>query len=225
MKMIGGLFGRNAFGPLYEHLVQVGECVELLMPMMERFVKGEFDEIEQLSRLVTEREGKADNIKSEIRRQLSTSIFSAVDRADFLNILSVQDKIADRCEEIGKLLEIRRTPCPKALKEPVLALSTMCAKIYGELQALSANIIELSEHPTPKKQLPAFLKRTEKINHGTFEASGLAKKYLKKLFRVENELDPISVLFHTKLVELLESHAKACENTADVFNRLLSNRF
>ena len=41
MSIISKLFGKSPFEPLYQHMMKVKECVDLVRPLMDAFLKGE----------------------------------------------------------------------------------------------------------------------------------------------------------------------------------------
>ena len=65
------------------------------------------EKIEKLVADLSRMEHEADLTKNDIRNHFPKSLFLPIDRAHFLEILSVQDSIADKAEDIGILLTLR----------------------------------------------------------------------------------------------------------------------
>lgn len=111
MRTIARLFGKSPFAPLQTHMSKVTSCMQKLTEIIASPSQKLVDELCKL-------EHEADITKNDIRNHLPKSIFMPIDRSRFLEILSLQDKIADQAEEIGITFTL------KPLKEtflPVLA--------------------------------------------------------------------------------------------------------
>ena len=102
MRTIARLFGKSPFAPLQIHMNRVMSCIEKLTeiipinPAPQKLV----DELCKL-------EHEADITKNDIRNNLSKSVFLPIDKSQFLEILSLQDSIADQAEQIGITLTFR----------------------------------------------------------------------------------------------------------------------
>ena len=92
MNIISKLFGKSPFEPLYQHMLKVKECVDLVKPLMESFIDGNQDKVEKYAKQIFKAEHKADLVKKEIRSRLPKSIFLPVSRGDLLRFLKEQDK-------------------------------------------------------------------------------------------------------------------------------------
>ena len=101
------LFGRSPFVPLQLHLDKVADCVEAVFTLLERIREGEGCNVEETAREISKLEHKADLVKNDIRNNLPRGLFMAIDRGQLLEILSLQDSIADKAEDIGILMSLR----------------------------------------------------------------------------------------------------------------------
>ncbi len=106
MLTIARLFGKSPFAPLQTHMNKVASCIEKLTTLIKALPAGDMSQIEKLAKELSELEHEADLTKNDIRNHLPNSIFLPIDRSQFLEILAVQDSIADQAEEIGLLLTL-----------------------------------------------------------------------------------------------------------------------
>jgi len=144
VRTIHKLFGRSPFGPLQAHMDQVAECVQGITDAFEAMKAGQWEQVELLAAEISKREHKADLLKNDIRNHVPRSLFMPVDRSDLLEILSVQDSIADRAEDLAILLTFRpKWPLPQdlaAIFEPFrqrnLEAFEAVRQILGELDEL-----------------------------------------------------------------------------------------
>ena len=70
---------------------------------------------------IFEKEAEADRIKNDLRGALPKSLFMPVDRRDLLEVLQMQDSIADTAQDIAGLLIERRMEIPDFMQQPMLA--------------------------------------------------------------------------------------------------------
>src|ERR1700674_4295022 len=107
MINIARLFGKSPFAPLQNHMQKVALCMKKLSAIFESLHKMDADKIEKLVADLSQLEHEADLTKNDIRNHLPKSLFLPIDRAHFLEILSIQDSIADKAEDIGLLLTMK----------------------------------------------------------------------------------------------------------------------
>lgn len=126
MLTIARLFGKSPFAPLQTHMNKVGSCIEKLKKMFDVLAKMDIDKVEKLAAELSSLEHEADLTKNDIRNHLPKSLFIPIDRGQFLEILSIQDSIADKAEDIGILLTLR----PEDLgKEPNIDIHGLFKKM------------------------------------------------------------------------------------------------
>ena len=112
------LFGRSPFVPLQLHLDKVADCVEAVFALLERIREGDVSNVDETAREISKLEHKADLVKNDIRNSLPRGLFLAIDRSQLLEILGLQDSIADKAEDIGILMSLRSAKMLDSLVEP-----------------------------------------------------------------------------------------------------------
>ncbi len=50
MSIISKLFGKSPFEPLYQHMVKVKECVDLVRPLMDAVLQGEAKKVAAIAK-------------------------------------------------------------------------------------------------------------------------------------------------------------------------------
>jgi len=115
------LFGKSPFVPLQLHLDKVADCVEATVVLLEEISAGTIDDVGKSARVISKLEHKADLVKNEIRNNLPRGLFMAIDRSQLLEILSLQDSIADRAEDTAVLMSIRPVNMLDDFKTPFKA--------------------------------------------------------------------------------------------------------
>jgi len=221
MKTIGGLFGRSAFGPLYEHILKANDCVNMLKSAVEKFIKRDYKELKEIVGKVSKLEHDADIIKEGIRQSLSRSIFTAVNRNSILALLKEQDAVADSSEDLVKLLSVRQTRVPPELEKKLRELT---AKVVGAVSTVckaSKTLCVASEGAPSTLEAEKIISIVEKTRKMEWETDNLQFAFIQKLFDIEQELDPVSVVFLMNIARQLGMVADHAENVGDSLKRLL----
>ena len=109
MSTIGKLFGRSPFHLIQRHMDQVAKCIERMGEALEAFAQGSYDDLGPFALEVSSLEHQADQIKDDIRNHLFRRFLMPVDRSRVLEVLSLQDNLADTAEDVCVLLTMR--PC------------------------------------------------------------------------------------------------------------------
>jgi len=224
MRKIGGLLGRSPFGPLHEHMVKVRDGAARVVPMLEAFVRGDRAEVAALSAAVTRLEREADHIKNDIREQLSTSLFTAVERAEVMQLLKAQDDIADNTEALALLLDARATPVPDGLREGFVAVAHKVRDCVTLLAGAVEQLGRLPEAELGPEESTAALQAATEVSRTCEAVEEGAHALLKHLFGAEGQLDPVSVLLLAQVAHELAQVAKKAENSAEVLARLVARR-
>lgn len=105
MLTIARLFGKSPFAPLQTHMNRVTYCLEKLSELIE--LLPETHKFDKLIPALCRLEQEADIMKNDIRNHLPKKLLLPIDRSHFLEILSIQDQIADQAEEIALSLKLR----------------------------------------------------------------------------------------------------------------------
>jgi predicted phosphate transport protein (TIGR00153 family) len=219
---IASLFGRSPFKPLQEHMRIVLECARHIPAVFEALNKGNHDQVAALKETIFEREAAADSIKNELRAHLPKSLFMPVDRRDLLDVLQMQDSIADTAQDIAGLLVERRMETPEYMQQDLLQLSRRCVdaceqslKIIEELDEL----VEMGFRGREAAQVEQMVEDLNKIEDDTDEL-GLALS--RSLFEHEDEMKPVSVMMWYQLIQWVGDLADYAEKVGDRLRLLIA---
>jgi len=216
MKAIGGSFGPNVIEPLYEHLCKGRHCAELAMELVEALMAGDEPRMQDLSARISEAELQADHIKLAIRHGLTKSIFAAVQRTDALQIVRYQDRMADRAQDIAKLLVLRHTAIVPAAGDELRALMRGVLDTVTALATAVQRMIP-SEERAPAQQAGLMADALERIHVLENKSDLQIEQFLKVLFAHEREADAISVMMLFQAARLAGQIADAAENAAEFY--------
>lgn len=125
MLTIAKIFGKSPFAPLQTHIDKVACCVSELPGLFKIMLAQDLPAAERLSDQISRLEYEADLTKNDIRNHLPRSLFLPVDRESLLEILGLQDAIADQAEKIAHRAKMRKLELLPEMKED---FSLLCEK-------------------------------------------------------------------------------------------------
>ncbi len=216
------LFGKSPFTALQSHMRVVLECAREVKPLIEALAQGDEARVIAAKDRIYEREAEADRIKNELRLHLPKSLFMPVDRRDLLEVLHLQDTIANTAQDIAELLIERQMTIPDFMQEPLIALTERCidtcehsASVIGELDELLA----MGFRGREVDKVDAMLKELNDIEDETDE---LGVALARALFDHEDEMKPVSVMMWYRLIEWIGDLADYAEKVGDRLRLLIA---
>lgn len=221
MSIISKLFGKSPFEPLYHHMLKVKECVDLVRPLMDAFLVGNEERLNEIAERIFKAEHDSDLVKKEIRSNLPKGVFLPVHRGDILNFLREQDKIADSAEDLAVLVTLRKMKVPEELKDCLKNLVDKVLKTCETAMLVSSEIKVLAETSFAGAEAQKVMDTIEQLKMEEWEADKVQMKLAKKMFSIESKLDPISVMMFTNIFKELGSLANHAENVGDQLNMML----
>lgn len=214
MLTILHLFGRSPFAPLQAHMQKVSACIKKVEEMFQALSQGDQSRLQKLSEEVSDLEHAADLTKNEIRSHLPNSLFLPIDRSNLLEILSLQDHIADTAEDIGVLLTLRPLSFPEELRAPFLAFLKKNLQTYELVQKIIEEWKDLLESTFGGVEAQKVRQMVEEVSLEEHEADLLQRDLLRVLYNMEplNERE-----FHLwmRVCEKLGAIADLCEKLAN----------
>ena len=145
MSPLMKLFGQSPFKPLQEHMRVVVDCANQVPGLFQAVHDDDKDKVEEIRKQIYSLENDADEIKNELRTHLPKSMFMPVDRRDLLEILDLQDSIADTAQDIAGMMVVRRMKLPEPVHRPMLELTQRCVDACAQLAKIMEEMDELVE--------------------------------------------------------------------------------
>ena len=223
MKALLALFGKSPFRPLQDHMRKVQACVEQLTPLFEAVSAGDAKTLQTVVDGICRLESEADAIKNELRSHLPKSMFLPVDRRDLLEILTLQDAIADRCQDVAVTLTLRATTLPPALKDLVGKLVGEVTKTCRGAEDVISQMDELQETGFGGAEAEKVLGMVDTINAEETIADDCGIELARKLFTLEGDLGPIGVMIWYQVFRQVGELANLAEGIGNRLRLLLAN--
>ncbi len=221
MSIISKLFGKSPFEPLYQHMLKVKECVDLVRPLMDAFIKGDDKKLEEMAAKIFKAEHDADVVKKDIRNNLPKSILLPVARGDLLSFLKEQDNIADSAEDLAVFLTMRKTVVPEELKPELKNFVEKVLETYEVAMTVSSEIKVLAETSFAGVEAHKVMDLIEELKLKEWEADKAQMEAAKKMFSIEKKLDSVSVMMWMHIFGELGILANHAENAGDRMRMML----
>jgi len=221
MLTIARLFGKSPFAPLQTHMNKVASCMEKLSKIFESLINNKTDKIQRLVSDLSQLEHEADLTKNDIRNHLPKSLFMPIDRGHFLEILSIQDSIADMAEEVGITLSLRPLDNYEAFHEDLLGFFIKSAEVFWDSKRIIEEIDELLESAFGGIEAEKVKTMVEEAALKEHQAQKLKQLFLKKIF-IDGERLSASAFYHwLRLIEDIGTLAQCSEKLANRIRMVL----
>lgn len=221
MRTIANLFGQSPIVPLQAHMEKVAQCVGMVPQMFDALKRGDQTQIEKLSEQTSALEYEADQIKHDIQNHLPKRLFMAVDRSRILDILGVQDNLADKAENVGVLLTLKALTLPDWLASDFAAFLNKNIEAFEGVRAIINQLDELLETGFGGGEAERVLRMVEEVAHMEHEVDVIQRQMLKNLFVNEGELTTGDFFLWTKLFKQVGDLSNLAERLANRVRRTL----
>ena len=200
---ISALFGPSPIRPIQEHMAKAQSCIALLGDFLEASFSKNWKEAEEIQQAIHKKENEADTLKREIRTHLPRSLWLPVARNDLLEMLHIQDHLANRARDIAGIMLGRKIEIPEELVECVrdyyqknLNTSAQALKAINELDEL----LETGFRGREATLVEELVVELDELEH----QSDLSQIKLRAmLFQMEDSLPPVHVMFLYKIIDRL----------------------
>jgi len=220
---VTSLFGRSPFKPMQEHMRVVKRCTGQVTKIFEAVCEGDQEKVLEIKEKIFELEGEADTIKNDMRAHLPKSFFMPVDRRDLLEVLDLQDSIADTAQDIAGLLVERNMEVPEAMHEPLMNLTRRCVDACDHAARIIERLDELVETGFRGRESDSVLEMVDELNKIETDTDRMGLELARSLFAHEDEMKPVSAVFWYDLIQMIGDLADYAEKVGNRLRLLLAS--
>ncbi len=195
--------------------------MERLSDIFTAFSKMDMDKIEKLVEDLSRMENEADLTKNDIRNHLPKSLFLPIDRAHFLEILSIQDSIADKAEDIGILLTLRPLESFNNFHADLLTLFKKNDLVFIEAKQIIEEIDELLESSFGGIEAEKVKAMVEQTAYKEHDADKMQQAFMKRLFTEGDQLNVPTFYLWMRLIEEVGALSHLSERLANRIRMIL----
>ena len=214
---MGGIFGSSPVSPLQKHMSKVYACASELIPLFNAVINEDWDEVARLQQIISDLEKQADVLKKELRLNLPKGLFMPVSRQDLLEVLLMQDRVANQAKDIAGTILGRHMELPEIIHEDYIRFVTRCVAACKQARKAINELDELVETGFSGQEIQIVTDMITKLDDIESDTDNLQSAIRFKIFEIENELPPIEVMF---LYKIIEATGEVADKSQGVGSRL-----
>jgi len=198
---LSGLFGSSPVKPLQQHMASVQRCIAQLLPYIDAVLDKDWETAASEQAKIAQMERDADVLKRELRLNLPNSLFMPVSRRDLLEVLTMQDKIANKARNIAGLILGRKMEIPASLGTHFRDFIVKSIETSAQAQTAINELDELVETGFRGHEVRLVTSMIQKLDALETETDQIQVQIRNSLAKLENELPPIDVMFLYKIID------------------------
>jgi len=214
---MGGIFGTSPVSPLQKHMSKVYACASELVPLFNAVINEDWDEVARLQQIISDLEQDADVLKKELRLNLPKGLFMPVSRQDLLEVLLMQDRIANKAKDIAGTIVGRRIVLPEVVHEDYIRFVERCVAACKQARKAINEFDELVETGFSGQEIDIVTEMITKLDSIESDTDNLQAEIRRKIFAIENDLPPVEVIF---LYLIIQSTGDIADRAQNVGSRL-----
>lgn len=222
VNSILGVFAKSPIKPLQEHIDKVYDCASVLVPFFEATIAGDWDEAIAKRKEISQKEREADALKREIRLHLPSGLFMPVERTDLLELVTQQDKIANKAKDISGRVIGRELNIPISLQKSFIAYLSRCLDAAYLAKKAINELDDLLETGFRGREADLVAKMICELDAIEADTDDLQIQVRRHLFAMESELNPIDVMFLYKIIEWVGDLADLAERVGSRLELMLA---
>jgi predicted phosphate transport protein (TIGR00153 family) len=222
-NVLANIFGSSPVRPLEKHIGIAFRCAKQLNGFFAAAIKGDWEKAAIVRGEIERLEHEADDLKKKIRLGLPKSLFMPVPREDLLELLLVQDKIANRTKDVSGIVLGRKLPIPADIADEFLEFvdrnvdaAKQARKSVRELDELFTAGFRGAE----VELVTALIEELDQIETDTDDKQAALRG---AVYAIEESLNPVDAVFLYKVIELTGEIADMAERVGRRLELLLSH--
>ena len=219
---ISSLFGKSPISPLQQHMKKVHSCIKEFGVFAKAANAEDWDKAQTAQISISDKEHKADKLKKKLRMNLPSTFMMPFSRRDLLDVLLIQDSIANITKDLAGLMMSRRMVFPKEFAEDFINLTGLCIKTSAAALVAINELDELLETAFSSRQRKLVDQMIKKINELEHDTDIAQSEIREKLFALESSLAPVDVMFYYRAIEWLGETADAAQKVGSRFEVMLT---
>ncbi|MGD8587666.1 MAG: TIGR00153 family protein [Chromatiales bacterium] len=219
---IASLLRSSPFKPMQAHMALIQQCVAEIPGLFDALVTSNQQGISEHKDRIFAKEHEADLLKNDLRAHLPKSLFMPVDRRDLLEILELQDQIANTAQDIAGLMVERDMSVPPDMHEPLKTFVQRCVDTCNQAATIIEELDELVEMGFRGREAAKIEEMVTKLNDIEDETDMMGMNLARTLFSKEDDMKPVSVMFWYQTIHWIGDLADYAEKVGDRMRLLIA---
>lgn len=217
-----GVFAKSPLKPLEEHVNVVFKCSQKLLPFFEAVFEENWGEARTIQRDISALEKEADDLKRQLRLNTPSGIFMPIQRNDLLDLLTHQDRIANLAKDVSGRVIGRELAIPEVMKGDFIAFLNRCLDATQQAKKVINELDDLLETGFRGRELSLVEKMIEELDSIEDDTDYLQIKLREQLYKIEDNLKPVDVMFLYQIIARTGSIADEAERVGSRLEIMLA---
>jgi uncharacterized protein len=214
MSYFSKLFIKTPFISLQSHMSKVESCMTLLREVMQGLKSESLEVLQEKAKKIVEFEYEADLIKNEIRKNLPRSVLFLVDRSQFLELVTLQDNLADAAEDIANLITVKQLTIDQKHHQFLMDLLDKNLESFELVKELILCLEQLVESSFGGKVAQKVKAKVDLLALKEHEADLAKHNLLKTIFERGEKLSAPDFYIWMRLIDDIQGISHFCEKIA-----------
>jgi len=216
------MFGASPISPLQQHMSKALACVAELIPFFDAVVNHDLEAMATIQKRIATLENEADVLKKELRLHLPKGMFLPVSRRDLLDVLTIQDSLANQTKDIAGLMLGRKMSLPESMAEKFIAYVHCSVDAAEQAQKAINEFDELLETGFRGNEVRLVKKLIKTLNKIEDDSDSMQVVVRNQLFQIEKDLPPVEVMFIYKIIEKVGEVADTAQRVGSRLQLMLA---
>lgn len=199
------------------HFEYILSTVSALRDLIYAFCDGNFDKVDNIFKIIFQRERDADDVKEKILDELSKGPFHPSDKEEIMHLILTADDIASNAKSAGRKISMaKNVVLPKGISDGLKVLADLSFNITLKLRDAFNTLVE-----NPRKAIDVaeeVERLEEEIDDRRVELIALILEWGENYPKISRWL------MIKEAVENIEAAADRAEDTADVIRMISVSR-
>ena len=215
------LFGKSPFAPLQSHMDSIADCVHMLPELFNALKEGDQEKIEKIVEEISKLEHKADLIKNDIRNHLPKSLYLPIDKNHLLEILTLQDSIADKAQDAGVLTTFKNLVIPEEINDLFERFLIKNIDTYDKVRLIINELHDLIESSFGGKEAEKVRDMVDQVAFQEHEVDLIQRELMKKLIAAEDHMSYTTFFLWQRIFQVIAEISNLSERLAWRIRRTL----
>jgi predicted phosphate transport protein (TIGR00153 family) len=202
---------------------KVATCVHKLTDLFLSLEKDDLEAVHRLSKEISQLEHEADLIRDSIQTDLPTSLFMPIERRDLLEILKLQDQIADSVEDVAVIMSLKPLSLPIGIKTDFDLFLAKNIESFDTALLIVKELHELLESSFGGIEADKVRQLSRTVATKEREGDQIQKQLLKGLIDHEHEMSYTSFYLWMKIFEKIAAVSNISERLGNQIRMTLVN--
>jgi predicted phosphate transport protein (TIGR00153 family) len=217
-----GVFAKSPLKPLEEHIKVVHKCSQELLPFFKAVYSADWAKASKSQQQISNLEKQADELKRELRTSLPSGIFMPIQRQDVLGLLTQQDKIANKAKDISGRILGRELLIPEPIQVKFMEYLLRCLDATKQAKKVINELDDLLETGFKGREVVLVEEMIAELDLIEDDTDTMQIGLRKDLLALENDLNPVDVMFLYNIIEWVGELADISERVGSRLELMLA---